>query len=44
MYFKEGEADVTEATPAFRAGMLLLAVLIILIGLFPTVVLNSFYF
>ena len=44
MYFKEGESDVSDVTPAFRTGLLLLAVLIILIGLFPTVVLNSFYF
>ncbi len=44
MYFKDGEAELMELTPAFKTGMLALAVLIILVGIFPTIVLNFFYF
>lgn len=44
MYFKDGEAETIHVSPAFRAGLLVLAALIILIGIFPTIVLNLFYF
>lgn len=44
MYFKEGEAETVEITTSFKTGLLLLAALIILIGIFPTLVLNWFYF
>ncbi len=44
MYFKEGEAETVEITTGFKTGLLLLAALIILIGIFPTLVLNWFYF
>lgn len=44
MYFREGEAEATDVTPAFRTALILLSVLILLIGLFPTIVLNNFYF
>ena len=44
MYFKEGEAETATITTGFKIGLILLAMLIILIGLFPSIVLNSFYF
>ncbi len=44
MYFKEGEAETAEITPSFKTGLVILAVLIILVGVFPSLVLNGFYF
>ncbi len=44
MYFKEGEAAVSPVSTAFRIGLLALAALIILVGVFPSLVLNWFYF
>ena len=44
MYFKEGEAEIAPITTGFKTGLVLLAALIILIGVFPSIVLNSFYF
>ena len=44
MYFKEGEAETAPVNVGFKTVLLLLAALIILIGLFPTIVLNWFYF
>ena len=44
MYFKEGEAAVSPVSTAFRIGLLTLAALIILVGIFPSLVLNWFYF
>jgi NADH-quinone oxidoreductase subunit N len=45
MYFKEGEAETTGIiSSGFKTGLVLLAVLILLLGVFPSLVLNSFYF
>jgi NADH-quinone oxidoreductase subunit N len=44
MYFKEGDAKTIETTPAFRYTLVILAALIILLGMFPTLLLNWFYF
>lgn len=44
MYFKEGEAETAEITPAFKTALVIVALLIILVGVFPSLVLNSFYF
>jgi len=44
MYFKEGEAVTEDVTPSFKAGLILLAGLIILVGVMPTLVLNYLYF
>jgi NADH-quinone oxidoreductase subunit N len=44
MYFKEGHPETAEVSGGFKIGMLLVAALIILFGLFPTLVLNWFYF
>ncbi len=45
MYFKEGEASLNQPlTNAFKLGVVLLAALIILIGIWPSIVLNWFYF
>ena len=45
MYFKEGEA-VTTAQPkqSFKIALIILAALIILLGVFPSLALNGFYF
>ena len=44
MYFKEGDAETTGISNRFKNALLVLAVLIILFGIFPSLVLNSFYF
>ena len=44
MYFKEGEAATSVVTAPFKISLLVLAVLIILVGVFPSIVLNWFYF
>jgi NADH-quinone oxidoreductase subunit N len=44
MYFKEGDAETTEVTGAFKIGLILLAVLVILVGIWPSSVLNWLYF
>jgi len=44
MYFKEGEPETTTITTGFKTGLILLAALIILLGIFPSIELNFFYF
>jgi NADH-quinone oxidoreductase subunit N len=45
MYFKDGSPGVTEEiSPSFKTGIILIAVLIILIGIFPSLILNWLYF
>jgi len=44
MYFKEGEAETLPITSGFKTGLVVLAALIILVGVFPSIVLNWFYF
>ena len=44
MYFREGVAETTEITAGFKAGMVFVAGLIILIGVLPSLLLNYFYF
>jgi NADH-quinone oxidoreductase subunit N len=45
MYFKEGDARPAEpVSVSFRLTMVLLAVLVILIGIFPNLLLRWFYF
>ncbi|TDO26863.1 NADH-quinone oxidoreductase subunit N [Sediminibacterium goheungense] len=44
MYFKEGDAETAEVTGAFKTGLILLAALVILVGIWPSSVLNWLYF
>lgn len=44
MYFKEGEAQAVEVTPAFKWTLAAVAVLILLLGIFPNLLLNWLYF
>lgn len=45
MYFKEGDAVTTEQPgQSFKIGLIVLAVLIVLLGIFPSLALNWFYF
>jgi NADH-quinone oxidoreductase subunit N len=44
MYFKEGEAEAEDVTTGYKVGLLCLAGFIILTGLFPSIILNWFYF
>lgn len=44
MYFKEGEPETEEITGPFKLCLLVVAALVILIGIFPSLVLNGFYF
>ncbi|HET6996452.1 MAG TPA: NADH-quinone oxidoreductase subunit N, partial [Chitinophagaceae bacterium] len=44
MYFKDGPAKVIPISPVFKGTLVALAVLIILLGIFPQLLLNWFYF
>lgn len=44
MYFKEGNGQVIISSTGFKTALTLLAALIILLGIFPTLLLNWFYF
>lgn len=44
MYFKEGDAQSIEVTPFFKWTLVFLAVLVILLGIFPNLLLNWYYF
>ena len=44
MYFKEGEAQQIEVTPAFKWTLVILAAFVILLGIFPNLLLNWYYF
>ena len=44
MYFKEGDATPIEVNRGFKWTLVLLAVLVILLGIFPNLLLNWFYF
>lgn len=44
MYFKEGEAEVEGVTGGYKMAMLIIAAIIIVLGVFPSFVLNWFYF
>lgn len=44
MYFKEGDAQQIETTPVFKWTLVVLAALVILLGIFPNLLLNWFYF
>jgi NADH-quinone oxidoreductase subunit N len=44
MYFKEGETQAIQISPAFKWTMAALAFLIILLGIFPGLLLNWYYF
>jgi NADH-quinone oxidoreductase subunit N len=44
MYFKDGNSATEEITPSFKTGIILLAATIILLGVFPSLILNWLYF
>ena len=44
MYFKEGNPDIEPVTPSFKFGLIAVAAVVILLGLFPTAILNWLYF
>lgn len=44
MYFKEGQAKSLAISPAFKWTLAILAALIILLGIFPSLLLNWYYF
>lgn len=44
MYFKEGNAQVTPVSSVFRVALCISAVLIILLGMFPNLLLKGLYF
>ena len=44
MYFREGVSETTEITSGFKAGLIFVAALIVLIGVLPSLLLNYFYF
>lgn len=44
MYFKDGAGATSEITPAFKYTLVIFAAIIIAVGIYPTLVLNWFYF
>ena len=44
MYFKDGEAQELEATPAFKGLLVLMAAIVVLIGIFPQWIIEKLYF
>jgi len=44
MYFKEGDGQAIEVSPAFKLTLLLVAALIIILGIFPNLIINWLYF
>ena len=44
MYFKEGDSQSIEVSPAFKWTLVILAALVILLGIFPDLLLTWFYF
>jgi NADH-quinone oxidoreductase subunit N len=44
MYFKEGEAQAIEVSTSFKWVISLVAALVILLGVFPQLLFNWFYF
>lgn len=44
MYFKEGDAEVTEVNDRFKFGLFIMAALVILIGILPSILLNWYFF
>ena len=44
MYFKDGPAKVIPITPVFKGTLVVLAAIIILLGVFPNLLLNLYYF
>jgi len=44
MYFKEGPAKIMAVSPAFKWILVILAILIVLLGVFPNLLLNWYYF
>src|SRR6201996_969115 len=43
MYFKEGEAQALDITPAWKGLLVVLALLIVLLGIFPNLLLDKLY-
>jgi NADH-quinone oxidoreductase subunit N len=44
MYFKEGDAEAEDVTPGFKVGLVIVAAIIILLGIYPQLLLNWLYF
>ncbi len=44
MYFKEGNAETTEIKGSFKLSLIVVAAIIILLGIFPTALLQFYYF
>ena len=44
MYFKEGEAEINDVTPAFKYALALLVAIVFIIGIYPSIITNWLYF
>lgn len=44
MYFKEGSPETETITPSFKWGLIAVAAMVVLLGIFPTLILNWLYF
>ena len=43
MYFKEGDAQALDITPGWKGLLVVLALLIVLLGIFPNLLLDKLY-
>jgi NADH-quinone oxidoreductase subunit N len=44
MYFKSGEPEIMEVSNGYKTAIILVSLLVIAIGVLPSIVLNWFYF
>ena len=44
MYFKEGEAEINDVTPAYKWALGILVAIVFIIGIYPNIILNWLYF
>jgi len=44
MYFKEGEAEINDVTPAYKYALAILVAIVFIIGIYPSIITNWLYF
>jgi len=44
MYFKEGEAEISDVTPAYKYALAILVAIVFVLGIYPSIITNWLYF
>ena len=44
MYFKEGEAEISDVTPAYKYALVILVAIVFILGIYPSIITNWLYF